>query len=157
VHKLQVKKIKLLDYYSRHVEFICTPLTDVSQRGVFGSQVIHLAAFANQCDHLLDALELGADIDAIGDLGLCPLHYAVLGSSEESIHLLLLRGAKTNILNEFLETPAQMAYILNQTKIMNALTLNSKESIFISDDKSIAHDRWLEFKAMQEKNFWKND
>lgn len=78
--------------YSRHVEFIGDEIKNVAQVGAFGSQVIHLASFANCCDDIEELVQAGADVNAIGDLGLRPLHYAVLAGNSEAVHLLLFKG-----------------------------------------------------------------
>ncbi|MEF9387278.1 ankyrin repeat domain-containing protein, partial [Ralstonia solanacearum species complex bacterium KE056] len=74
----------VLRKYSRHVEFIGDEIKDVAQIGAFGSQVLHLASFANCCDDIEELVQAGADVNAIGDLGLRPLHYAVLAGNSEA-------------------------------------------------------------------------
>jgi ankyrin repeat protein len=143
----------VLHRYSRHVEFFGEKLEEVSQVGVFGSQVIHLAAFSNRCDDIEELLQAGADIDAIGDLGLRPLHYAVLGGGLEAVRLLLNRGATACVENEFGETPAQMAYLMENTDIESLLLELSGQSASGFDGGTTAKKRWLEFKSIQQGNF----
>ncbi|WP_080976971.1 ankyrin repeat domain-containing protein [Ralstonia solanacearum] len=95
---------EVLRKYSRHVEFIVDEIKDVAQVGAFGSQVIHLASFANCCDDIEELVQAGADVNAIGDLGLRPLHYAVLAGSSDAVHLLLIKGADVRAENEYGET-----------------------------------------------------
>jgi uncharacterized protein len=152
---MQMKKsIKdLFDYYSNHVEFIGDPINSTNQVGVFGSQMIHLAAFRGFCDEIETLLASGADIDATGDLGLTPLHYAVLGGQCTAVKLLIHCGANHALVNEFDETPLQMADLMLNVKIKDILQLGiSFESI--SSDKSVfAKQRWEDFKNIQELNF----
>ena len=145
---------KVLEKYSKHVEFIGSDLKDVAQVGAFGSQVLHLASFANRCDDIEELLRAGADINAVGDLGLRPLHYAVLGGSLEAVRILLLRKADVHVENEYGETPVQMAYILAQAKIEDLLSEASGQSAYGFDGAETARDRWLAFKSIQEGNFW---
>lgn len=145
---------KVLRRYSRHVEFYGEELTDIAQVGLIGSQLIHLASFANCCDDLEALLDAGADIDAIGDLGLRPIHYAVLNGSLEAVLLLLNRGADVLAENEFGETPAQMAHQLRLANIENQLRERSCEPAYGHDGGTTAKNRWLEFKSIQQDNFW---
>jgi ankyrin repeat protein len=46
-------------------------------------------------------LEAGEDINAIGDLGDTPAHYAAMGQHRQLYDLLLSRGADQSIKNEF--------------------------------------------------------
>ncbi|WP_248167783.1 ankyrin repeat domain-containing protein [Ralstonia pseudosolanacearum] len=55
--------------------------------------MLHLASFANRCDDIEELVKAGADVNAIGDLELRPLHYGVLGGNSDAVHLLLLRVA----------------------------------------------------------------
>jgi uncharacterized protein len=145
---------EVLRKYSRHVEFIGADLKDVSQVGAFGSQVLHLASFANRYDDIQELIKAGANADAIGDLGLRPLHYAVLGGSLEAVRLLLRSGADASMENEYGETPAQMAHMLGRTDIGSLLSEASGQSVFGSDGGTAARQRWLEFRSIQEGNFW---
>ncbi|AXV81374.1 hypothetical protein CJO92_07275 [Ralstonia solanacearum] len=145
---------KVLVKYSKHVEFIGDEIKDVTQVGAFGSQVLHLASFANRCDDIEELIQAGADVNAIGDLGLRPLHYAVLGGGTEAIRILLLKMADVRAENEYDETPTQMAHILWQTDIENLLLEAGGQSAYGFDGDVTARERWLAFKSIQEGNFW---
>lgn len=145
---------QVLHRYSRHVEFLGADLKEISQVGAFGSQVLHLACFANRCDDIEALLDAGADKDAVGDLGLRPLHYAVLGGSSEAIRLLLSKGAESGVENEYGETPAQMAHVLGYAEIEGLLRPISKQTVYGFDGATSAKERWLEFKSIQQENFW---
>lgn len=145
---------EVLRHYSRHVEFMGEELNEVSQVGVFGSQVLHLAAFINRCDDIEELLRAGADIDAVGDLGLRPLHYAVLGSSWDALRLLLAKGADVSQENEYGETPAQMANVLGYAEMESLLSGRGNRPAYGFDGGPAAKKRWLEFKSIQQGNFW---
>lgn len=145
---------EVLLHYSRHVEFLGEELNEVSQVGVFGSQVLHLASFANRCGDIEELLQAGAEIDAVGDLGLRPLHYAVLGGSWDALRLLLEKGADVGQENEYGETPAQMARVLGYAEIECLLLGRGGRPAYGFDGGSTARNRWLEFKSIQQGNFW---
>ena len=81
----------LFSRYSKHAEFIGEEITEVTQPGLFGSQILHLAAFSNRVEDVALSIAGGADINVTGDLGLSPLHYAVLGGSAEVALFLMAR------------------------------------------------------------------
>ncbi|AST29176.1 ankyrin repeat domain-containing protein [Ralstonia pseudosolanacearum] len=144
----------ILEKYSNHVEFIGGEIKDVAQVGAFGSQVLHLASFANRCDDIEELIQAGADVNAVGDLGLRPLHYAVLGGSSEAIRILLLKKADVHVENEYGETPTQMAHVLEQADIESLLLEAGGQSTYAFDGGTTARDRWLAFKSIQQGNFW---
>ncbi|MHA6880879.1 ankyrin repeat domain-containing protein [Ralstonia pseudosolanacearum] len=145
---------RVLSKYSKHVEFIGDDIKDVAQVGAFGSQVLHLASFANFCDDIEELIQAGADVNAIGDLGLRPLHYAVLGGCSEAVQILLLKNADARAENEYGETPAKMANVLGQTDIENLLLEAGWQSAYGFDGDATARERWLAFKSIQKGNFW---
>lgn len=146
---------EILIKYASHVEFLGGDLNDVEQVGAFGSQIIHLASFANQCTDIVALLQAGANTNAVGDLGLRPLHYAVLGGAIEAAYILLQSGANVLNENEFGETPAQMAGILNELALEEMLSFCIVGQIgACHDGGSIARRRWLDFRAIQQENFY---
>lgn len=145
---------KLLERYSKHAEFIGDTLNDVCQVGVFGSQILHLASFAGHLEDVKEALSSGAEVNAIGDLGLSPLHYAVLGGNLDVAQLLVSKGADLTLENEFGESPVQMAHLMGQTDIEKVLIELGSVPVFGFDGGSTAKERWIEFKSIQEQNFW---
>ena len=99
---------RLFEQYQRHVEFLGEDtIKGVHHRGAFDSQVLHLAAFRGSTTDVEAFIALGADINAIGDLGLTPLHYAVLGGHADTVALLMEHGAQQDMPNEFGETPCR--------------------------------------------------
>jgi uncharacterized protein len=144
---------KFLNNYSRHVEFLGVDLSDVHQVGAFGSQVLHLAAFAGRRDDVEEILSAGADVNALGDLGLSAVHYAVLGGNLDVVQLLASKGANLALENEFGETPAQMAHVMHHSDIEELLSQLRPAPIFSSDGWDVAEERWREFRSIQEANF----
>jgi ankyrin repeat protein len=143
----------ILSKYARHVEFLGDDLTVVEGVGAFGSQVIHLASFANQCKEIEILVRFGANLNAIGDLGLRPLHYAVLGGAIDAVRFLLEIGADAATENEFGESPAQMARIVGEPEIEELLLQFTGQIASGHDGGIAARQRWLEFRSMQHENF----
>ncbi|WP_092947429.1 ankyrin repeat domain-containing protein [Roseateles sp. YR242] len=144
----------LLNRYARHAEFLGEPLDDMNQVGGFGSQIIHLASFAGRLDDVVLLLNAGLDKDAIGDLGLSALHFAVLGGAVDVVRLLVDYGANLAIENEYGETARQMADLIGERSISKLLAEVDDSSTHIADDPKIARQRWADFKAIQQGNFW---
>ena len=145
---------EILTKYARHVEFVGDDLNDIEQIGAFGSQVIHLASFANQCKDIAALVQGGADNNALGDLGLRPLHYAVLGGAIDAVRFLLQSGADVHNENEFGETPAQMAHSLNEAALEEVLLCIAGQTAASYDGGQTARQRWLDFRSIQQANFW---
>lgn len=144
---------ELLNYYSNHVEFTGDSVRNVNQVGIFGSQVLHLAAFQGRHQDIEAFLASGANINAIGDLGLTPLHYAVLGGQCTAVRLLLHNGASRDIENEFGETPLQMAHLMCNAEVEEILAEGDSFGALSTDESLTARKRWAEFKEIQELNF----
>jgi ankyrin repeat protein len=133
----------VLSKYARHVEFLGDDLKVVEQIGAFGSHVIHLASFANHSEDIEILVRAGANVNAIGDLGLRPLHYAVLGGAID---------AATE--NEFGETPVQIAHIVGEPEMEELLLRIAGQTASGYGGGITARWRWLEFRSMQRENFW---
>lgn len=144
----------ILSRYALHVEFLGDDLKSVEQVGGFGSQVIHLASFANQCEDVASFIGAGASMNVVGDLGLRPLHYAVLGGAIDVVRFLITSGADATTENEFGETPAQMARILGEAELEEMLLHISGQVVFSYDGCPTARQRWLDFRSIQQANFW---
>ncbi|MEP3245726.1 MAG: ankyrin repeat domain-containing protein [Sneathiella sp.] len=81
----------------------------LNSRDLDGDTPLHILMHRghNYGCHLL--IEAGADVNAIGDLGLTALHYAIRRENEEMITLLLKAGARQDITCEFGETAIDIA------------------------------------------------
>ena len=74
-----------------------------------GDTLLHLAAFRGNERDVLDLAALGADINAAGDLGYRPLHYAAMCGHFGVVSALLSLGARHDLTNEYGDTPVRMA------------------------------------------------
>jgi ankyrin repeat protein len=145
---------RLFEQYQRHVEFLGEDTIEgVHHRGAFDSQVLHLAAFRGSTTDVEAFIALGADINAIGDLGLTPLHYAVLGGHADTAALLMEHGARQDMPNEFGETPLQMAHLMGQQGIVTAFGNLGAFLIPGTDTDGTARQRWIDFRLIQQENF----
>lgn len=77
------------------------PIDIANYRSPEGDSCLHIAAIRGdlKCVRLL--LELGLDINAQGDMGNTPLHYARSFGHTDVAEFLLSQGARTDIKNEF--------------------------------------------------------
>lgn len=139
--------------YEQHLEFLGEKLVDINQVGLFDSQIIHLASFAGHCEDVTEAARLGANLNAIGDLGLSPLHYAILGGCPRTVKLLLSLGSDKSIENEFGESALEMAQILELHEVSVLLGSTELAPSFGHDAAGHAKQRWLDFKDIQERNW----
>ena len=147
----------LFSRYSKHAEFIGEEITEVTQPGLFGSQILHLAAFSNRVEDVALSIAGGADINVTGDLGLSPLHYAVLGGSAEVALFLIEHGADLAVENEFQETPRQMADLIGERIVAAVRAEADLSPTHVADNSESARSRWLDFKSIQAGNFWSED
>jgi ankyrin repeat protein len=145
--------IRLFEQYQKHVEFLEHTIEDVHYRGVFDSQVLHLAAFRGSTTDVETFIAQGADINAVGDMGLTPLHYAVLGGHSDTVALLMEHGAQQDMHNEFGETPLQMAHLMGQQEIVAAFGNVGAFLIPGTDTDGTARQRWIDFRRIQQENF----
>ncbi len=139
--------------YGQHLEFLDEELLDVNQAGSFDSQIIHLASFAGEHEDISLAVALGANPNAIGDLGLSPLHYAILGGCARTVKLLLSLGSDKSIENEFGESALEMSQILELHEISVLLGSAELAPSFGHDAADNTKQRWLDFKHIQEENW----
>jgi hypothetical protein len=83
------------------------PINPLKWMSPEGDRLIHVAALRGD----LTAIELfanaGEDLNAVGDMGQTPAHYAAVGQRRSVFDFLIERGANTTIVDEFGNTPIQ--------------------------------------------------
>lgn len=104
---------------------------------------MHLAAFRGSTAHVEAFIALGADVDAVGDLG----------GQADTAALLMARGAHADKHNEFGETPLQMAHVMGQEGIVTVLLSMGAIAILGADTDGTARQRWADFQSIQQENF----
>ena len=70
-----------------------------------GDTALHIAAFQGNAKVVQILIDLGLDVNGLGDMGCTPLHYAVMAKSREVVDILLAAGAANNIKNQFGQFP----------------------------------------------------
>jgi uncharacterized protein len=77
------------------------PIDPISYRTPEGDSCLHIAAFRGDTRAISLLLDLGLDVNMKGDMGYTPLHYAKKKGHKEAYRLLVNRGARADIPNEF--------------------------------------------------------
>lgn len=67
--------------------------------------LLHMAAYQGNMEAAKLLVELGADINALGDMHYTPLHYAALKGHDDIYDYLLSHGASTELVSQFGTTP----------------------------------------------------
>ena len=85
---------ELIANYRYHVDFAELDLTDINQQSYPDDDaLIHLVARVGGPDEIALLVASGARVNAAGDMGYTPLHYAVLKGRLDVINTLLGLGA----------------------------------------------------------------
>jgi len=79
--------------------------------------LLHVASVNNDKESVEELLKAGADINAKGENGFTPLHYAVEQGNYNIVNLLIYFGANKSVKNEFNETALDLAVNLDEPKI----------------------------------------
>ena len=74
-----------------------------------GDTPLHVFISGEETANALLLIEHGADVNAIGDMGLTPLHGAIEHKNLAVIDALLKAGARTDIISEFGDSSASLA------------------------------------------------
>ena len=82
------------------------PIDPLTYRAADGDRLIHIAAFAGDSRTVEWLLDAGEDVNATGDMGQTPAHYAATNLHKLAFDLLMSRGADPTIVDEFGHTPA---------------------------------------------------
>jgi ankyrin repeat protein len=93
----------------------------LSARDSDDDTLLHRAVFRGNLRDVKDLLDLGADVDAHGDLGHTPLHYAAMQGRPDLVEILLAAGAKHAALNEWGHTPATTAELAGHEEVVRLL------------------------------------
>jgi ankyrin repeat protein len=115
-------KLKTIrDKYSTCPEFFTVVINDVNQRGNSGDTLLHVAG-RQAVEDIELLVELGAQLDAVGDLGNTALHQAASRGLVHSVKKLIELGAHSDIKNEFGQTPLNLAKLMERTEVIRLLT-----------------------------------
>lgn len=72
-----------------------------------GDTCLHIAAMRGDLEAVQLLVDLGVDIDALGDMSNTALHYAAMFEYNDLYEFLVFKGASENIVNEFGKTAPQ--------------------------------------------------
>lgn len=95
--------------------------TSIAARDTSEDTLLHRAAFRGNRRDVEDLLELGADINAKGDIGHSSLHYAAMQGHLDIAELLLAGGASPAALNEWGHTPLMTAELAGYDEVARIL------------------------------------
>lgn len=95
--------------------------TSVAARDVDDDTLLHRAVFGENRRDVEDLLRLGADVNAHGDMGHTPLHYAAMQGHLNLVEILLAAGASPSALNEWGQTPAVTAELGGHVEVARLL------------------------------------
>ena len=98
----------------------------VEARDTDDDTLLHRAAFRDIVQDVRDLLRLGSNVNAAGDLGHTPLHYAAMGGHRSVVEILLANGARTSTQNEWGQTAAQTAGAAGQDELVALICEQTK-------------------------------
>ena len=110
----------LLNKISRHKEFQDIDPLGVNSINMFGNTPLHLVCTWLDASAVIYFIEQGADVNATGEDGLTPLHWAVEKDDADTVQILVVNGA-LNIEDDWAVTPLQLALSLKHQAIANIL------------------------------------
>ena len=104
-------------------------LTDINVRSDCGDSLLHFAVrFYDEPTVLAELIELGLDVDALGDMSETPLHVAVACNNLDAVQVLVRYGARLDILSEFNSTPLDKAFDRGHPGILEYLQEHKNRS-----------------------------
>lgn len=108
-------------------DFCGMVLTDVNQRGLFGSFPLSIAATRGDTNDIRALLEGGAYINAVGEHGYTALHDATAQENIAAVKVLLEWGAVPNVQNDFGDTPLDIARRRNSPELLAAFERTTQD------------------------------
>ncbi|WP_297516082.1 ankyrin repeat domain-containing protein [uncultured Caulobacter sp.] len=98
----------------------------IDSRDSDDDMLLHRAAFAGRVEDVWDLLRLGSDINAKGDLGYTPLHYAALEGNRSVTIALLAAGASTELRNDGGQLPSETADVSGYHELASSIREHQK-------------------------------
>lgn len=77
------------------------PINPLTYKNIGGDTCLHIAVRRNDLWSVEKLIELGLDVNGIGDMGSTPLHYAIASRNQKIIDMLIFHGASREIKDEF--------------------------------------------------------
>ncbi len=98
IYALRSRFAALLDYSANDPTNAIDPVTWKSPEG---DTCLHVAALRGDDESVNLLIDLGVDVNALGDMSNTALHYARRGKHQSVMQTLLRRGADPGLVNEF--------------------------------------------------------
>ncbi|PZQ54036.1 MAG: hypothetical protein DI570_23405 [Phenylobacterium zucineum] len=99
-----------------HPRFVSVTTCDLDD-----DTLLHRAVFRGDRRDVKDLLTLGADVNAHGDMGHTPLHYAAMQGHLDLAGLLLAAGANPKAPNEWGDSPTKSAEVAGHNDVARLL------------------------------------
>ena len=117
----------LIARYRRYPDFAELDLTDINQPCYPDDDtLLHLVSRVGGVDEIALLVTSGADVNARGEMGYTPLHWAALRGRLDVVEKLLGLGADLSLRNEFGSTPFADAQREGHPEIVRLLTRAQK-------------------------------
>ncbi len=104
--RLAVFLADIADLLLPHID---RPTVTATTTGIDGDTPLHVAAFRGATDMVSALIDVGATLDAKGDLSVTPLYQAVMEGHVATARRLLEAGADPDAVNELMTTPRKRA------------------------------------------------
>lgn len=107
----------IVEKYQDIPDFHGINISSIDTKNAHNDQLLHVASVNNDKESVEELLKAGADINAKGENGFTPLHYAVEQGNYNIVNLLIYFGANKSVKNEFNETALDLAVNLDESEI----------------------------------------
>ena len=105
-----IKELKVI--FSDQLNYLADdptqPIDPLTYRTPEGDSLLHLAAIRGDAHALNLLLDIGLDINLQGDMGYTPLHHAKKQTNGAAYEILISRGARKDIVNDFGELSVRL-------------------------------------------------
>jgi len=112
----------VVDKYQSYIDYAELDLSDINRQFCPDDDtLIHLVVRVGTLEEIKLLMKSGAKVNAPGDLGYTPLHYAALSGRMDMAELLLTFGADALIRDEYGDIPADVARSMGYTEVFDLL------------------------------------
>lgn len=112
---------QVLKKYNGIPDMLGAEFSTVEDKNEFGDQALHLACVRGDLEDIKVLVSAGADINATGENGFTPLHYAVEQEKTDVVKFLLQKNVRLDIVDEAGNTALKLAALLELPEIERLL------------------------------------